>query len=150
MPRYLNDPFFNKYRKDLKLFSKGLIYLPGKESPKLTQTLKITYYIIFESGKNCILEYIKNIAICTGTSVEAIILIQIKTCTQLRTSFGQQRVNYSTLIKRVTSLDISFATQSTCRKSNTQKNHASIKHVQEFEDIVLPDNTRSQINSHSG
>jgi len=32
--RYLNDPVLNNYRKDLFLFNKGVVYLPGKASPE--------------------------------------------------------------------------------------------------------------------
>jgi len=32
--RYLNDPILNNYRKDLFLFNKGVIYLPGKALPE--------------------------------------------------------------------------------------------------------------------
>jgi len=38
--RFLNDPILNKYRKDLFLFSKGSIYIPGKESPKINPQFK--------------------------------------------------------------------------------------------------------------
>jgi len=32
--RYLNDPVLNNYRKDLFLFNKGVVYLPGKALPE--------------------------------------------------------------------------------------------------------------------
>jgi len=32
--RYLNDPILNKYRKDINIFSKGIIFNPVTKSPK--------------------------------------------------------------------------------------------------------------------
>jgi len=32
--RYLNDPILNKYRKELNLFNKGVVFLPGKDHPE--------------------------------------------------------------------------------------------------------------------
>jgi len=32
--RYLNDPVLNKYRKDINIFSKGIIFNPVTKSPK--------------------------------------------------------------------------------------------------------------------